>query len=81
MDDERTTAVTDTRFVLTLVICLLLAAGYLVLLRLGGTGESTIETRQEVVVRLPDERPSETDPQVVPIDGIPKISNRPEMRK
>lgn len=51
MDNDRNLGVTEARFGLTLLICLLVAIGYVVLLRLGTPGESTIEVRPEVESR------------------------------
>jgi hypothetical protein len=51
MDDDRNKGVTEARFALTLVICGLVAIGYVVLLRLsGGPSHSTIEIRPDVFV-------------------------------
>jgi len=43
MDQERNLGVTEARFALTLLTCLLVAIGYVVLLRLGGTKETPVE--------------------------------------
>ena len=43
MDQERNLGVTEARFALTIVTCLLVAIGYVVLLRLGGTKETPVE--------------------------------------
>ena len=43
MDNDRNLGVTEARFGLTLLICLLVAIGYVLLLRLGSPGESAIE--------------------------------------
>lgn len=55
MDNNRNLGVTEARFALTLLICVLVAVGYVVLLRLGGTGE-TVEIRPEVDPRPPAAR-------------------------
>ena len=43
MDKERNLGVTEARFALTLLTCLLVAIGYVALLRLGGTKDTTAE--------------------------------------
>jgi hypothetical protein len=40
MDDERNLGVTEARFALTILTCLLVAIGYIALLRLGGTKDN-----------------------------------------
>ena len=51
MDQDRNLGVTEARFGLTLLICFLVAVGYVVLLRLGGASESIIEVRPEGVLQ------------------------------
>ena len=41
MDKERNLGVTETRFALTILTCLLVAIGYVALLRLGGTKDTS----------------------------------------
>jgi len=79
MDDDRTTGVTEARFALTLVICVLVAIGYVVLLRLGGgTSHSTIENRPDIVV-LPSPPPDIEDvPRVLPVDVPDGSGSRPQ---
>ncbi len=48
MDQESNLGVTEARFVLTLLTCLLVAIGYVVLLRLGGAKEPTVEAGPDV---------------------------------
>jgi hypothetical protein len=43
MDKERNLGVTEARFALTLLTCLLVAIGYVALLRLGGTKDSSAD--------------------------------------
>jgi hypothetical protein len=70
VDRDRNLGVTEARFALTLVICLLVAVGYVVLLRLGGTGESPVE-------RLENVKP----PAIVQIEPVPANANDPEVLK
>jgi hypothetical protein len=44
MEKERNLGVTEARFALTLLTCLLVAIGYVALLRLGGSKDSTLES-------------------------------------
>ena len=76
MDDDRNLGVTEARFGLTLLICLLLAIGYIVLLRLGSTSDSAIEIRPDVATQ-PVEPPKNHDdePRVLPIE--PQLAERP----
>jgi len=43
MDKERNLGVTEARFALTLLTCLLVAIGYIALLRLGGTKDVSLD--------------------------------------
>ena len=43
MDEERNLGVTEARFALTLLTCLLVAIGYVALLRLGGTKDTSAD--------------------------------------
>jgi hypothetical protein len=89
-DEDRNTGVTEARFALTLLTCILVAVGYVVLLRLGGTKDSP-------VVVGPDDGPPpimagsgstppvnvEPQPQVLPIDKpdegpIENMAERPK---
>ena len=47
MDDEKTSGVTESRFALTILICLLFAVGYVALLRLAGPKETAPDTTPE----------------------------------
>ncbi|MCC7474562.1 MAG: hypothetical protein IT425_04150 [Pirellulales bacterium] len=87
MESERNLGVNETRFALTLFICLLVAFGYIVLLRVGTSGEGAVELRPENApverIVLKEETPTEVDqPQVVPIEpegsNVPLVSQRPE---
>jgi hypothetical protein len=49
MDKERNLGVTEARFALTLLTCLLVAIGYVALLRLGGTKDSSLDVSAEDV--------------------------------
>jgi hypothetical protein len=43
MNEERNLGVTEARFALTILTCLLVAIGYIALLRLGGTKDPTAD--------------------------------------
>jgi hypothetical protein len=43
MDEERNLGVTEARFALTILTCLLVAIGYIALLRLGGTKDPSAD--------------------------------------
>jgi hypothetical protein len=66
MDEDRNTGVTEARFALTIVICLLVAIGYLMLARLGSSGESTIEVLPQAP--QPQVAIDDDQPQVLSID-------------
>jgi hypothetical protein len=85
MDQERNLGVTEARFGLTLLICLLVAIGYIVLLRLGNSGELPVEIRtgNESAERIAREesKPDSSDrPHVLPIEpdgtSVPYTSQR-----
>jgi hypothetical protein len=87
MDQDRNLGVTEARFALTIVICLLVAVGYVALLRLGGTGESTVEERVESatppeIARIEPAPVSENDPEVLRIEPLQtpesRLSTRPQ---
>lgn len=82
MDQDRNLGVTEARFALTIVICLLVAVGYVALLRWGGTGSATVDdgTPVEIVQIEPPPVNNSNDPEVLPVDP-PKVSNRPEPPK
>ena len=78
MDEDRNTGVTEARFALSIVICLLVAIGYFVLARLGSSNEATIEARPTEVLRQPPVDVEEDDePQVLTIDEGDDASLRP----
>jgi hypothetical protein len=71
---EKTLGVTEARFGLTILICGLVAIGYIVLLRLGSTSEALVEHRQEIEPRIASKpTPDEDQPTVLPIK--PESSN------
>ena len=91
MDKERNLGVTEARFALTLLTCLLVAIGYVALLRLAGPKESVADTSPDDAsppsVAAPDAgvpKVVETEPQVVPleqpddgrVDRAPQLTNR-----
>jgi len=90
MDDEKTSGVTESRFALTLLICLLFAVGYVALLRLAGPKEAAPDTASETMsppfagpspMTTPPPEP-EVQPKVLEIvkstDDQNSISQRPK---
>jgi hypothetical protein len=77
MEDNRTPVVTEARFALTILICVLVAVGYVVLLRLSGPSDSpTMEVQKPVVT--PVDANDETEPLVLPTDSTkPQMTKRP----
>jgi len=47
MDEERNLGVTEARFALTILTCLLVAIGYIALLRLGGTKDPSVDVSSD----------------------------------
>ena len=83
MDEERSLGVTEARFGLTILICLLVAIGYVVLLRLGNSTESVLEVRPEPIARqAASATPTDDDPpKVLEISkSPPPRSNRDETK-
>ena len=87
MDQERNLGVTEARFGLTVLICLLVAIGYIVLLRLGNSGELPVEIRPGGESSGPIARDTPTpgndhQPLVLPIEpegtSVPYTSLRPD---
>lgn len=83
MKDERNRGVTEARFGLTVLICLLVAMGYIVLLRLGSPTDSTVEIRTAPPVAREETTPLDpNEPQVLPIEpqrqAVPQMSARPD---
>ena len=77
MQDNRTPVVTEARFALTILICVLVAVGYVVLWRLSGPGESPMEVHKPEVTPF-QEAPDETEPLVLPTDPQkPQMTRRP----
>lgn len=75
MDQERNLGVTEARFALTLLTCLLVAIGYIALLRLGGAKEPMVEPgTDDVSPPKVVEHDNELLPRVLPIE---KPENRP----
>lgn len=69
MEKERVLGVTEARFGLTILICGLVAIGYIVLLRLGSSNEASVELRHEIEPsqRLALKTPDEDQPTVLPL--------------
>ncbi len=73
MEQERNLGVTEARFALTLLTCLLVAIGYVALLRLAGAKQATTESGVDevlppVVVGTSDRNQTEPSPRVITID-------------
>jgi hypothetical protein len=63
MNDEKNAGVTESRFALTLLICLLFAVGYVALLRLAGPKDTTPDsTAERVSLPLAGPGPAATPP-------------------
>jgi len=61
MEKERNLGVTEARFALTLLTCLLVAIGYVALLRLGPTRETTVESGSDEILTHQDPTPPSKD--------------------
>ena len=74
IDQDRNLGVTEARFGLTLLICLLAAVGFVVLMRLGGASDPTAdigpedEASQGLTHIEPVPEKVEQQPQVLPIE-------------
>src|SRR5215203_2167394 len=74
MDKERNLGVTEARFALTILTCLLVAIGYIALLRLGGSKDTFADVSTEDVsppgIPAPMTPPSkaEPEPRVLPLE-------------
>lgn len=86
MDDEQNLGVTEARFALTILTCLLVAIGYIALLRLAGTKDPSIDVSPDENSAAVTEpvRPKESEPtlRVVPLDpdnGRNGIAKRPDL--
>jgi len=69
-NDNRNLGVTEARFGLTLLICGLVAIGYIVLLRLGATNDIAVENRPDngpPPIAQVQATPPEDEPRVLPI--------------
>ena len=85
MDKERNLGVTEARFALTILTCLLVAIGYIALLRLGGAKDNSSDVGPEEVsppsiVDRVTPPPSKGDPdglRVVPLERPDEIAKRP----
>lgn len=69
MDKERNLGVTEARFALTILTCLLVAIGYIALLRLGGTKDTSL-----------DVGPGDASPPSIADQATPPIKVEPELR-
>src|SRR4029079_13580296 len=74
MEKERNLGVTEARFALTLLTCLLVAIGYVALLRLGGTTDPSADASPDdpspPSIAGPDTPPLKLEPapRVLPLD-------------
>ena len=79
MDQERNLGVTEARFALTLLTCLLVAIGYVALLRIGGPKETTADAGVDDMAAAPLNPPPppiiEPQPRVLPLES-PKPASR-----
>ena len=75
MDEDRNLGVTEARFALTLLTCLLVAIGYIALLRLGGpkdtSGDVTPNDVSPPSIVGPEAPPVKTElpPRVLPLEN------------
>src|SRR3954462_2898476 len=89
MDKERNLGVTEARFALTLMTCLLVAIGYLALLRLGGSKDTATDVGPDDASSSSIAGPilpsppikAEPEPHVLPLerpeDGRNELAKRP----
>ena len=73
MDEERNLGVTEARFALTILTCLLVAIGYIALLKLGGTKDTSTDVGPDDVSTPSIAGPStvkdpEPPPRVLPLE-------------
>lgn len=73
MDEERNLGVTEARFALTILTCLLVAIGYVALLKLGGTKDTSIDVGPDDVstpsiAGSSPVKPAEPPPRVLPLE-------------
>src|SRR4249919_1329884 len=72
MDEERNLGVTEARFALTILTCLLVAIGYIALLKLGGTKDTSTDVGPDEVsppfAESSPLKPPEPPPRVLPIE-------------
>ena len=72
MDEERNLGVTEARFALTILTCLLVAIGYIALLKLGGTkdtsGDVGPEDASPPIAESAPLKVVEPPPRVLPIE-------------
>ena len=88
MDEERNLGVTEARFALTILTCLLVAIGYIALLRLGGTKDPSADVTSDdsSVPSITDPGTLPTKPELTPVvlplenpaDKRDELANRPE---
>jgi hypothetical protein len=87
MEKERNLGVTEARFALTLLTCLLVAIGYVALLRLGGSKDPAVDVSPDDVSSPSFVGPPtppikvEPEPRVLPLDkpedGRNELAKRP----
>jgi hypothetical protein len=89
MEKERNLGVTEARFALTLLTCLLVAIGYVALLRLGASKETVVEPGAEDVGVMQHDPPAQVESEpgfrVVPVekadDGIKRADRSDNKRR
>jgi hypothetical protein len=84
MDKERNLGVTEARFALTLLTCLLVAIGYVALLRIGGTKDPSVDLSADDLPpsiagpTMPGPPPKvEPEPRVLPLEKLDDGRNEP----
>jgi hypothetical protein len=88
MDEQRNRGVTEARFALTLLTCLLVAIGYIMLLRLSGTKEPIVDSGPDdvsphIASAPPNLHDNDQSPHVIPLErpedaSVPKMTKRPD---
>jgi hypothetical protein len=72
MDEERNLGVTEARFALTILTCLLVAIGYIALLKLGGTKDTSADVGPDdaspPIAESPPLKVAEPPPRVLPLE-------------
>jgi hypothetical protein len=84
MEKERNLGVTEARFALTLLTCLLVAIGYVALLRLGGSKDPSVDNSSDDAsppsIVGPETPPIKVEaaPRVLTLDKPDELATRPK---